>query len=578
MVALVPARRGRGVPGTFALVAAVLAAAGFALLARPAGALAWTASLDAGRLTIVDGAGADDAIALLDDGPNLRVEHDAGPGLEGAAPARCTAASGDLLCPAAAVAAVEVHAGAGDDAVEDDSAVASFTAFGEAGDDALIGGAGNDVLDGGEGNDALTGGLGDDRLFGGAGDDTLSGGAGDDVLDGGGGRDALDGGAGADTLAGDADADTLVGGAGNDTLDGGAGDDVLDGGAGDDVVSGGDGDDLLQSSQGDDVLHGAAGDDRLLASGGDPVVLDGGDGDDALLGGDADDQLLGGAGDDRLDGGAGADVLSGGAGNDAVDYGQRVAPVFVTIGAGSDDGAAGEHDTVEGDVEQVLGGAGNDVLAAGAGSVQLHGGLGNDTLRGGPGADVLDGGAGDDRIFARSASADHDAVRCGDGTDAFDADRSDQVASDCESGHVDGIAIGSPSQLRTPPAVSFTGPSQLVVHVDARGRFALEVHCRSQTTGRCDVRLTVRATLGRRTLRIAAARLRIAPAATRRVRLRVPVRALRALRRADRTGFGGRVELAVGDALGRATRQRAALRALLPQRPAAHARTRGRRA
>jgi Ca2+-binding RTX toxin-like protein len=572
LVALVPARRGRGALGILGLVA-VLAAA----LALPSSALAWTASLDGGKLTLVDATGADDAIALLNDGPSLRVENDAGPGLEGAAPAGCTAASGDLLCPAASVTAVEVHGGAGADTIENDSGVASFSAFGETGDDTLIGGAGIDVLDGGDGSDRLTGGLGDDRLSGGAGDDDLSGGAGDDVIDGGGGRDVIDGGAGGDTLTGGTDADTLVGGAGNDALDGGAGDDVLDGGAGDDVVNGNDGNDLLQSSQGADALHGDAGDDRLVTSGADPLLLDGGEGSDMLRGGDGNDQLLGGAGDDVLDGGAGADVLSGGLGTDTVDYGQRVAAVLVTVGLGSDDGAAGEHDTVEGDLEQVLGGAGDDVLTAGAGAVALRGGLGDDTLRGGPGSDLLDGGAGGDRIFARSASADHDAVRCGDGTDAFAADRGDRIAADCESGRMDGIAISSPGQLARGPSASLAGPTQLIVHVDGRGRLALDIHCQSQTVARCTVRVTVRAMLGHRTLRIAAARLRLAPAATRRLRLRIPARTLRALRRADRAGFTGRVDLAVSDALGRAVSKRTALRVLLPQRAAARAKARGRR-
>jgi Ca2+-binding RTX toxin-like protein len=566
MVGRARARRRRGARGTLALAAVV--AAGLTLLAVPAGALAWTASLSAGKLTVVDAAGADDAIALVDEGASLRVENDDGPGLEGAAPAPCTAATGDLLCPAATVAAVEIHGGAGADTIENDSGVASFTAFGEAGDDTLIGGAGSDVLDGGEGNDRLTGGLGNDRLSGGAGDDDLSGGAGADVLNGGDGRNLLDGGAGTDSLTGGAGGDTLFGGAGNDRLDAAAGDDVLDGGPGDDIVHGDDGNDLLQSSQGTDLLLGDAGDDRLIVSGSDSVTLDGNDGDDTLQGGDGSDELDGGAGNDRLDGGAGADLLEGGPGDDLADYSQRVTPVFVTVGAGLDDGGAGEHDTVGGDVEQVLGGAGNDVLTAGAGAAQLHGGLGDDTLRGGAGADLLDGGAGDDRLLGRSTPPGRDTLRCGGGTDAFDADRSDTVGGDCESGHVDGVAIDSPGQLRTPPAVSLAGPTQLIVHVDGRGRFALAVHCRSQTAGRCDVRLTVRATLGHRTLRIAAAHVRIASAATRRLRLRVPPRALRALRRTDRTGFTGRVDLAVTDALGRATRQRPALHALLPQRRA----------
>jgi Ca2+-binding RTX toxin-like protein len=562
MVALVLCRR-CGMVGSFGVAAAVFVAAVFGMLALPSGALAWAPSLRAGTLLVVDAVGADDSITLLDDGSNLRVADDGGPGLQGPAPAGCTADGTDLLCAANAVMAVEVHGGAGDDSIENDSSVGSFTAFGESGDDVLLGGADKDVLDGGDGNDRLIGGDGDDDLSDGAGDDHLSGGAGDDHAGSGSGGDVLDGGAGDDTLGGGADADTLVGGGGADVLDAGAGDDVLDAGAGDDVVSGGDGRDLLQSSQGADALHGEAGDDRLIVSGSDPVTLDGGDGNDMLQGGDGNDRLLGVGGDDRLDGNAGADVLFGGVGTDTVDYGQRVARVFVTIGAGSDDGGAGEHDTVEVDVERVLGGAGNDVLTAGAEPTQLHGGAGDDTLHGGSGSDLLDGGEGDDRLFTRRTPPDSDVLRCGDATDTFVADRRDTVAGDCESGHVDGVAISPPSQLRKRPVVSLGGPVQRIVHVDRRGRIVLGVHCRSQTAGRCDVRLTADALAGRRLRRIASARLTVPGGATRRMRLRISVRTLRVLRRAGASGFNGRVNLTITDAFGRRSKQRVAIRWVL---------------
>jgi Ca2+-binding RTX toxin-like protein len=530
------------------------------LLALPSVAGAWTATLADGRLTIADGAGRADAIALVDDGGGLRVVNEGALGLEGAAPAGCLAASGDLLCAAGIVTAVSVDAGGGDDRVEDDSSLA-LVAGGGAGDDQLLGGAADDVLDGGDGADRLTGGAGEDRLAGVAGDDELSGGAGIDRLDGGDGRDRLDGGDAGDALIGGADADTLYGGAANDALDGGDGDDVLDGGAGDDVLDGAGGDDVLQAAQGADVLHGGAGADRLVASGVEATELDGDDGDDTLQGGPARDLLDGGGGDDALDGGDGPDVLAGGLGHDTADYGQRVAPVAVTIGAGADDGARGEQDDVRGDVEQVRGGAGDDLLTAGADAAQLRGGLGNDTLRGGAGADLLDGGEGDDRLLARSSTADKDVVRCGAGVDGFDADRSDAVAADCESGRVDGVAVDSVAQLRGGPSLALLAPSVRVVRVDRRNRFALNVACGARTVGRCAVKLVVRAKFGRRTLRIGRARFRLAAGKARLVRLRVPRPAARALRRADRGGFAARMDMSVVDALGRAARQRVALRA-----------------
>jgi Ca2+-binding RTX toxin-like protein len=126
--------------------------------------------------------------------------------------------------------------GAGNDLLDATAAVAAITLIGGDGDDTLNGGRGNDLLDGGEGNDRLLSAIGNDTLLGGGGLDTLDGGDGDDVLfgqlgndvlRGGKGNDHLSGGAGNDSLLGQEDRDTLVGGSGLDTLDGGLGNDVL---------------------------------------------------------------------------------------------------------------------------------------------------------------------------------------------------------------------------------------------------------------------------------------------------------------------------------------------------------------
>jgi hypothetical protein len=117
----------------------------------------------------------------------------------------------------------------GNDTFVNNTAVRS-TAFGEAGNDILVGGSGNDVFVGGIGNDVLSGRggndifhgeQGNDVLYGGAGNDTFRGGDGNDRLYGGAGNDVLLGGAGNDLLHGDAGRDALFGEAGNDTLYGG---------------------------------------------------------------------------------------------------------------------------------------------------------------------------------------------------------------------------------------------------------------------------------------------------------------------------------------------------------------------
>ncbi|MFZ5438761.1 MAG: calcium-binding protein [Myxococcota bacterium] len=157
------------------------------------------------------------------------------------------------------------------------------------------------------------------------------------------------------------------------------------------------------------------GDDVFSALGGGtlgaPVALDvtgyGGPGDDSLTGGSGDDTLFGDTGADVLSGGTSAsdaDTLSGGAGTDTVSYATRSAGVTVTVGAGSNDGEAGEQDDVQADVETVIGGAGADTFTGTSGAQTFSGGAGDDTFRmgllasTGAGADTVFGEAGVDTV------------------------------------------------------------------------------------------------------------------------------------------------------------------------------------
>lgn len=180
-------------------------------------------------------------------------------------------------------------------------------------------------------------------------------------IDGGLGDDELVGGASADRLLGSADHDVVVGGLGDDVLGGDLGDDELDGGNGDDRVDGGGGDDILV----------------------------GGSGDDVELGGDGNDV-------DRQSPADGSDRIEGGVGRDAVAYRGRIARVRVSLDGAANDGEVGEEDDVAPDVETVVGGSGDDVLAGASGANGLSGGPGDDTLRGGSGDDLLSGGQGVD--------------------------------------------------------------------------------------------------------------------------------------------------------------------------------------
>jgi Ca2+-binding RTX toxin-like protein len=155
------------------------------------------------------------------------------------------------------------------------------------------------------------------------------------------------------TFAG-AGSDEIVGGGFDDHLDGREGDDTLWGGDGDDVLHGGPGDDVLFAGNGDDELYGHIGDDTLRGDGG----------HDTLTGGDGADILFGGQGNDSLSGNIGRDTLAGGPGADTL------------MGGDDDDVLIGRDDL---DADYLNGGAGDDILIAGAG----------DHLNGGPGADLF---------------------------------------------------------------------------------------------------------------------------------------------------------------------------------------------
>jgi len=93
-----------------------------------------------------------------------------------------------------------------------------ISAFGEQGNDILIGNASLNHISGGLGDDWIDGGGGTDALFGDAGNDVIFGGDGsDEIIAGGAGNDFLDGGAGAfDGIAGGLGKDYLTGGPGSD--------------------------------------------------------------------------------------------------------------------------------------------------------------------------------------------------------------------------------------------------------------------------------------------------------------------------------------------------------------------------
>ena len=154
------------------------------------------------------------------------------------------------------------------------------------------------------------------------------------------------------------------------------------------------------------VVRLADGRDRVVAaedvSG---ALLDGGAGHDTLVGTLAGDVLVGGPGSDVLDGGGGSDWAS---------WAERREPVRADLDGVADDGVRGERDELR-SVENLRGGAGDDVLVGNAGANVLAGRGGGDRLRGGRGADTLFGQWGRDVLRARDG--DVDRVHGGPGRD-----------------------------------------------------------------------------------------------------------------------------------------------------------------
>jgi Ca2+-binding RTX toxin-like protein len=400
------------------------------------------------------------------------------------------------------VAADYILAGDGDDSV--DAGGGADLVFGEAGADTLNGGDGQDVLVGGAGSDTVRGDAGDDTLVvvNGALGDAYQAAPADSVggsYDGGAEVDqivvvrshegsradialtdaavTLDG-ATAETVT-SVEGALLAGGAAGDQIDasGFSRSTVIRGNGGNDTLTGGSGNDLIEGHAGNDGIAGGAGNDTLRG-GADQDTVDGGEGGDAIEGGAGSNVLTGGAGDDRytLAASSGNTVNeTAGGGNDTVDGSATTASLSMTVDANSVYVWSGASLTVNGPVESLILGSGDDyveilptagstlAIDAGPGEDTLtyakdgatwstavtvdldagsasglypmgvtgfenvHGGQGDDTLkgddgpnqlRGGDGKDVIDGRGGPDLLYGE---AGNDSLLGGDGNDLLDA-------------------------------------------------------------------------------------------------------------------------------------------------------------
>lgn len=290
-----------------------------------------------------------------------------------------------------------------------------------AGDDIVIGREANDIIYARDGDDRIVGGSGDDVIFAGSGNDIVFAGDGDDIVFGGSGNDIIHGEGGNDTLFGEDDDDTFVA-----TLD-----------DGDDVIDGGDGIDTYDARTIETTIVANLANARIVGSdiGTDRVInvenVTSGSGDDVLTGDDADNTLTAGDGDDILTGSGGADTLSGEAGNDTFvatlddgddvidggdgidtyDASECLDSVTIDLSAGTATGLE-VGDDVLCDVENAVGGSGDDTLIANEDLNVMTGGAGNDLFvftaefsgRGRGSRDVITDFEVGDRIDIRSVS------------------------------------------------------------------------------------------------------------------------------------------------------------------------------
>jgi serralysin len=195
-------------------------------------------------------------------------------------------------------------------------AYADYRAFGEEGNDTLLGGHGDDLMYGDSGNDVLSGGYGFNTIDGGTGIDTLSYAYfGVDTI-----HTPSAFGVQVDLTAAEAfSRDTLldleedvfrfeniVGSNRSDRLYGSSISNDIEGGSGNDLLSGRSGNDFLDGGTGADSVYGGSGNDDMFG-GSSADYLSGGNGNDDMNGGSSGDKLYGGLGADDIVGGTGAD-------------------------------------------------------------------------------------------------------------------------------------------------------------------------------------------------------------------------------------------------------------------------------
>ena len=202
------------------------------------------------------------------------------------------------------------------------------------------------------------------------------------------------------------------------------------------------------------------GDGRSISlSGG--LTLQGADDEDALRGSQYDDVMIAGAGADWLFGGGGNDTYDGGTGIDFLSFADFFDDLTIDLASAIMTAYSyiTGYDTIY-NIENIVGGGGDDQVTGGSGSNHFLGGLGSDRLYGGDGDDVLNGGGGDDDIDG------------GAGFDTADySDSSAAVSVDIAGGIGQGSDAGTDQLSSIENAIGGSGADTLIGD-DANNKFA----------------------------------------------------------------------------------------------------------
>ncbi len=369
----------------------------------------------------------------------------------------------------------------------------TLEAYGEGGNDSLIGGIGADYLDGGAGDDFINGGLGFNTIIGGSGDDLL--------LTGSTESSDVDGGTGSDTIS--FNPFILPGLTGSLVIDLSAGIvttsqgiitikniENVEGSANDDHIIGDDGDNIINPFGGNNTLEGGLGGDTYVIGSPDPannLIIETGGFDHIDLAvnyGDLApflsvnvvgfDMVLNFSGvvytienqfsanvgsrveelrllDTTLDlvnytswytvGTGGQPIAAIGTSNpepfigtvglnDLVDYSASLSAVNVDLELGVGIGGDAEGDVYL-SIENIIGSAFDDIITGNDDVNELFGGDGNDIITGGVGNDIITGGVGNDLLFG------------GDGDDTYVFSIGDGVNTILESSGFDVLQLGA---------------------------------------------------------------------------------------------------------------------------------------